>query len=338
MCPATRSALRELGPVYREIFGKHFPAMTLVGARDLFDADDGLPHRDRGRPRSWGESQNAIRSWRRGGPRAPKPSARRGSRRCAWGACTVAEHRTWVPAMVPWRATEDGFVTPEVLDWYGRFAQGRPGVLVVEATGIRDGPERPLLRIGDDRFIPGLRRLVELVRERSDGHTRLFIQAIDFVRSGAAPAPATFFARYLEIEHALRTRLADVSGDAAWITAPDGEVRAHARVRDAGRDRARARRPASRSPRLRVSRAHLGHSPAAHPRAAEVCLRSSPRRARARARPASMASSSTTPTRTRWRPSSPRLNTREDGYGGTREGRLRLPLEVPRAVRARVGD
>ena len=35
--------------------------------------------------------------------------------------------RTWVPAMVPWRATEDGFVTPEVLEWYGRFAEGEPG-------------------------------------------------------------------------------------------------------------------------------------------------------------------------------------------------------------------
>ena len=33
--------LREIGAVYREYFGKHFPAMTLVGARDLFDADDG---------------------------------------------------------------------------------------------------------------------------------------------------------------------------------------------------------------------------------------------------------------------------------------------------------
>ena len=33
--------LRELGAVYREYFGKHFPAMTLVGARDLFDAADG---------------------------------------------------------------------------------------------------------------------------------------------------------------------------------------------------------------------------------------------------------------------------------------------------------
>jgi enamine deaminase RidA (YjgF/YER057c/UK114 family) len=33
--------LREIGGVYREYFGKHFPAVTLVGARDLFDAADG---------------------------------------------------------------------------------------------------------------------------------------------------------------------------------------------------------------------------------------------------------------------------------------------------------
>ena len=49
-------------------------------------------------------------------------------------------HRTWVPAMVPWRATEDGHVTPEVLAWYERFARGRPGAIVIEATGIRDIP------------------------------------------------------------------------------------------------------------------------------------------------------------------------------------------------------
>jgi hypothetical protein len=42
-----------------------------------------------------------------------------------------------------------------VIDWYARFAAGRPGVLVVEATGIRDVPSGPLLRIGDDRFVPG---------------------------------------------------------------------------------------------------------------------------------------------------------------------------------------
>src|SRR5918912_1073345 len=60
------------------------------------------------------------------------------------------ESRTWVPAMVPWRATDDGFVTRENLDWYGRFAAGRPGATVVEATAVRDIPSGPLLRIGHD--------------------------------------------------------------------------------------------------------------------------------------------------------------------------------------------
>ncbi|MGH7276550.1 MAG: RidA family protein [Candidatus Rokuibacteriota bacterium] len=32
---------KAIGGVYREYFGKHFPAMTLVGARDLYDAVDG---------------------------------------------------------------------------------------------------------------------------------------------------------------------------------------------------------------------------------------------------------------------------------------------------------
>ena len=35
----TRS--REVGQAYRRIIGRHFPAMTLVGARDLYDREDG---------------------------------------------------------------------------------------------------------------------------------------------------------------------------------------------------------------------------------------------------------------------------------------------------------
>ena len=84
----------------------------------------------------------------------------------AIGVCgATLEQRTWVPAMVPWRATDDGFVTDDVVAWYRRFAQGRPGAIVVEATGIRDIPSGPLLRIGSDANIPGLARLVEAVRE-----------------------------------------------------------------------------------------------------------------------------------------------------------------------------
>jgi len=100
--------------------------------------------------------------------------------------------------MVPWRATDEGLVTKEVLDWYARFAEGRPGVIVVEATGIREVPSGPLLRIGHDRFVPGLRRLVEAVREASHGETLLLIQIIDFLSIRRRPEPARFFARFLE--------------------------------------------------------------------------------------------------------------------------------------------
>src|SRR5258706_7238579 len=62
--------------------------------------------------------------------------------------------RTWVPAMVPWRATEDGFVTQDNLDWYRRVYGGRPAALVVEATRIRDISSAPPLRHRHRRLVP----------------------------------------------------------------------------------------------------------------------------------------------------------------------------------------
>src|SRR5262249_34655821 len=136
-----------------------------------------------------------------------------------------AVSRTWVPAMVPWRATEDGFVTQDNLDWYRRFAEGQPGVLVVEATGIRDIPSGPLLRIGDDRFIPGLRKLVEVVREASDGQTLLFIQIIDFLGVKRRPERAKYFQRFLQVNDQHRSALAGVTSQSIWRAASDDQVR-----------------------------------------------------------------------------------------------------------------
>src|SRR5262249_42028105 len=127
--------------------------------------------------------------------------------------------RTWVPAMVPWRASEEGFVTPEVLEWYERFARGRPGAIVVEATGIRDVPSGPLLRAGHDRFLPGLQELVRVVRDASAGETRLFIQLIDFLSIRRRPLPSRFFAEFLALTP--RHKAAFGNTDAA-----DSEVRA----------------------------------------------------------------------------------------------------------------
>src|SRR3984957_5201130 len=117
------------------------------------------------------------------------------------------EQRTWVPAMVPWRAEADGIPTDAVVDWYGRFARGRPGAIVVEATGIRDVPSGPLLRIGHDRYVDGLRRLASAVRAASGGCTRLFIQLIDFLAIRRRPEPSKYFARFLKITEAHKRRV-----------------------------------------------------------------------------------------------------------------------------------
>jgi len=248
-----------------------------------------------------------------------------------------ALNRTWVPAMVPWRATEDGFVTQENLEWYRRFAEGQPGVLVVEATGVRDMPSGPLLRIGDDRFIPGLRKLVDVVREASAGNTRLFIQIIDFLTVKRRPEKEKYIDRFLQVDERHRQALAEVTHDEAWLKAPAAKVREFLQITsDEILDRVFAPRELEAlrfGYRERVTDTQLAH------------IRELPRElpgifaaAAARAREAgfdgvelhyahayTMAGFLSA------------LNDRSDGYGGARENRVRLPLEVYRAVRDRVG-
>ncbi|MBK7993932.1 MAG: hypothetical protein IPK14_11080 [Blastocatellia bacterium] len=133
--------------------------------------------------------------------------------------------RTWVPAMVPWRATEDGFVTEDNLDWYGRFAAGRPGAIVVEATGVRDVPSGPLLRIGHDRFIEGLSKLVQRVKDESQGETKFFIQIIDFLSVKRRPEAEKYFSRFLKITNQHREKLAQVLNSEHWLNLAETEIR-----------------------------------------------------------------------------------------------------------------
>ena len=249
-----------------------------------------------------------------------------------------ARSRTWVPAMVPWRATDDGFVTQQNLDWYGRFAEGRPGVLVVEATGVRDIPSGPLLRIGDDRFIPGLRKLVDVVREASQGQTLLFIQIIDFLAVKRRPERAKYFQRFLEVGEHHRRALAEVTEREAWLKASDDEVREF--LLNAGDEvveavlKPRELEALQFGYRERVTDMHLKHVRDLPHELPEIFAA-----AAARAREAgfhgvelhyahayTMAGFLSA------------QNDRTDGYGGSRENRVRLPLEVYRAVRNRVGD
>jgi dimethylglycine catabolism A len=254
----------------------------------------------------------------------------------------VARARTWVPAMVPWRATEEGLVTPALVDWYARFAAGRPGVLVVEATGIRDIPSGPLLRLGDDRFVPGLRRLVEAVRVASGGETLVLIQLIDFLAIRRRPAPARYFREFLALEPRHRAALTALTGDAvhatSLATSPDDVLRARLEALPPEQQRQvlspREWEDLQMGARERVTDTHLPHIRAL-PRVLPDLFAAAAARARAAgfdgvelhyAHAYTMASFLSA------------LNTRDDGYGGAPAHRVRLPLEVLAAARAATGD
>ena len=253
------------------------------------------------------------------------------------GALTL-ESRAWVPAMVPWRATADGFVTRENLEWYGRFAAGRPGAIVVEATGIRDIPSGPLLRIGHERFLPGLRELVETVRRESEGHTRLLIQIIDFLSVKRRPDKSKYFEGFLSVTDRHRRALSELEEDEGWLAREEREVRAF--LKDAPEEiiervlDERELESLRFGYRERVTDVHLPHVRNL-PEVLPTLFADAARRAREAgfdgvelhyAHAYTMASFLS------------RRNDRRDGYGGSREGRVRLPLEVYAAVRARVGD
>lgn len=245
---------------------------------------------------------------------------------------TTIEQRTWVPAMVPWRSNEDGEVTEDVLEWYRRFAQGKPGVIVAEATGIRDLASGPLLRIGDDRYIAGLKKLADTVREASDGQTRFFIQLIDFLSIRRRPDQQKFLSRFLEVNDAHRDAL-DLTSDAndekvrELLLELNDEALQDALTEKEWEDMTQGYRE-------RVTDTHIPQI-AELPQTLPTLFADAARRAEEAgldgvelhyAHAYTMASFLSA------------TNTREDGYGGAKENRVRLPLEVYSAVRAATSD
>ena len=232
--------------------------------------------------------------------------------------------------MVPWRATDAGFVTPDVLAWYERFAEGQPGAIVVEATGVRDIPSGPLLRIGDDRFIPGLSTLVETVRRASGGRTKLFIQIIDFLAIRRRPTREKFLQQYLTIDEGHHQRFADLTGRRLTTTELPG-------LRDEELQRVLTEREweaMEYGMRERVTDVHQPHIRDL-PKTLPAIFAAAAQRAETAgfdgvelhyAHAYTMASFLSA------------RNTRADGYGGVREDRARLPLETFHAVRGAVAQ
>ncbi len=241
--------------------------------------------------------------------------------------------RTWIPAMVPWRATSEGLVTDDVVDWYARFAKGRPGAIVVEATGIRDVPSGPLMRAGHERFVPGLRRLVEAVKNASNGETTLFIQLIDFLQIRRRPPADKYFSRFLRIRPEHREALAKAEERPSFHTCDESIIRDHLTTLEpeklASILDARELDALQKGYRERVWDTHLEHIRELPQTLPGLFADATSRVLEAGfdgvelhyAHAYTMASFLSA------------LNNRDDGYGGSRENRVRLPLEVIKAVR-----
>lgn len=241
------------------------------------------------------------------------------------------EQRTWIPAMVPWRSNEAGEVTQDVIDWYARFAQGKPGAIVVEATGIRDIPSGPLLRISHDRYIEGLARLVDAVREASNGQTRLLIQLIDFLNIRRRPDPEKYFERFLYItpEHRQALNLQD---------APEGEVREilASLPNEALENILTAREWDALQFGARDRVTDMNNSAVADlPQTLPKLFAAAATRAKAAGLDGVELHYAHAYTMSSFLSAT---NTRTDGYGGDPQGRVRLPLEVYEAVRESVGS
>jgi 2,4-dienoyl-CoA reductase-like NADH-dependent reductase (Old Yellow Enzyme family) len=223
-------------------------------------------------------------------------------------------NRIWLPAMVTWRGTADGFLTEAVREIYLRYARGGAGMVVLEATGVRDVASGPLLRLSHDRYVPGLRQLVGEMRALGPGlvvpqvidflkiatrkPTRVFIE--DMVRRGRLPG-STLGLTDAEFEGALAEHLPDARLRRDFLhgyrqTIEDLEVAEIRRI--PGWFAAAARR--ARQAGFDGVELHFAH---AYTLASFLSV----------------------------------LNGRKDEYGGSLENRLRLPRQVVAAVREEVG-
>jgi 2,4-dienoyl-CoA reductase-like NADH-dependent reductase (Old Yellow Enzyme family) len=212
--------------------------------------------------------------------------------------------------MVTWRGTEDGFVTPAVREIYLRYAQGGAGMIVLEATGVRDVASGPLLRLSHDRFVPGLRALRDEMRAAAS-EALVVPQIIDFLKIARRKPIRAFMEqavqRSLLPEAVLARSDEQFEREAPSLLTPrqlrDFRYGYRQTIEDLGRDEIRALPGHFAQAARRAQQAgfdgvelHFAH---AYTMASFLSV----------------------------------TNGRTDEYGGTLENRLRLPLEVVRAVR-----
>jgi 2,4-dienoyl-CoA reductase-like NADH-dependent reductase (Old Yellow Enzyme family) len=201
-----------------------------------------------------------------------------------------------------------------VREIYLRYALGGAGMIVLEATGIRDVASGPLLRLSDERFVPGMRALRDEMRAVSS--SVVIPQIIDFLKIARRKPTREFLEGMVK-----RGRLPE-----AVLALTDAEFeQAHAEWLPAARDRRDF---------LNGYRQTIEDLDQAEIRSIPGWFAAAARRARQAgfdgvelhfAHAYTMASFLSV------------TNARTDAYGGSFENRLRLPREVIAAVREEVG-
>lgn len=76
----------------------------------------------------------------------------------------------------------DGFVTQSLVDFWVRRARGGASALVIGAVLVSAKRWPGVLRINDEKFVPGLRSMVEYIHQESDA--KVFVQLFDVLKVG----------------------------------------------------------------------------------------------------------------------------------------------------------
>ena len=85
-----------------------------------------------------------------------------------------------MPPVVTRLATTEGEVTDALIDRYVLYGQGGAGIVVTEAVSVKKQKSGQLLRLSEDTFIPGMKRLTERFHGETD--SKIAPQIIHFLK------------------------------------------------------------------------------------------------------------------------------------------------------------
>ena len=85
-----------------------------------------------------------------------------------------------MPPVVTRLATTEGEVTDALIDRYVLYGQGGAGIVVTEAVSVKKQKSGQLLRLSEDAFIPGMKRLTERFHGETD--SKIAPQILHFLK------------------------------------------------------------------------------------------------------------------------------------------------------------